>query len=272
MLSKYKAALFDIGLNPGESRIIVRNNSLREKLYGRKVSSQTVNTIEDFATFLYMRDSDSIDEYQIAIRTLARAIQRCIFKESQHASFDQLSKPNNIDKEHWKKIITTVQKKMVSTTELLKLYQTWGQWKTVLTNTLSSAYFNTIPEMENITPNFGRLRDHVKDTSILGTFEVTVTSPPCRIETIHSCKGMSLDAVLFMSTYQKNGAETGAYWADWFAKNQTDTEESHRLAYVAFSRARHLLMLGIPNPPSSPVSDEQKELLKSIGFIIDCIE
>ena len=83
---------------------------------------------------------------------------------------------------------------------------------------------------------------------------------------------MSLDAVLFMSTYQKNGAETGAYWADWFAKNQTDTEESHRLAYVAFSRARHLLMLGIPNPPSSPVSDEQKELLKSIGFIIDCIE
>ena len=83
---------------------------------------------------------------------------------------------------------------------------------------------------------------------------------------------MSLDAVLFMSAYQKNNAETGAYWTDWFAKDLANLEENHRLAYVAFSRARYLLMLGIPNPPSAPVSDEQKEQLKSIGFILECIE
>lgn len=91
------------------------------------------------------------------------------------------------------------------------------------------------------------------------SFQATEAPPLCKIETIHGCKGMSLDAVLFMSAYQKNNAETGAYWTDWFAKDLANLEENHRLAYVAFSRARYLLMLGIPNPPSAPVSDEQKE-------------
>ena len=126
--------------------------------------------------------------------------------------------------------------------------------------------------MECSTLNLGRLRDHVKDTPVCTTFEAVAVSPPCKIETIHSCKGMSLDAVLFMSTYQKNADETGAYWADWFAKDRNALEENHRLAYVAFSRARHLLILGIPNPPSSPLAKEQLDKLKSIGFTVECIE
>ena len=272
VLAKYELVLTEIGLDPHESRVIVRNNSLRQKLYGRKVSSQTVNTIEDFASFLYLRDSDSIDDYQMSIRVLARATQRCFFKAQQHATFDQLSKPENVDNELWRRIITAIQDRMLNTTELLDLNQTWGQWKNKLISTLSSEYLGTIPGMESLTFNFGRLRDHVKDTPVCTTFKAATALPPCKIETIHSCKGMSLDAVLFVSAYQKNADETGAYWTDWFAKDRSSLEENHRLAYVAFSRARHLLMLGIPNPPSSPLSEEQKEMFKSIGFSVECIE
>ena len=40
------------------------------------------------------------------------------------------------------------------------------------------------------------------------------------------------------------------------------------LAYVAFSRAKHLLALGIPNPPSAPLSETDKKVLKDYGFEI----
>lgn len=272
VLAKFEEALQDIGLSLDESRIIVRNNSLREKLYGRNAPNQTVNTIEDFANFLLMRKNDNVDDFQLATRVLARAIQRCFFKTQQHSSFEQLSRPETIDSGEWRKLIIAIQNKMITTEKLQNLELTWGEWKTELINTFTSAYLNSVPGLEHLAPDFGKLRKKVKDTPVCSSFQATEALPLCKIETIHGCKGMSLDAVLFMSAYQKNNAETGAYWTDWFAKDLANLEENHRLAYVAFSRARYLLMLGIPNPPSSPISDEQKEQLESIGFILECIE
>lgn len=45
--------------------------------------------------------------------------------------------------------------------------------------------------------------------------------------------------------------------------------EGNRLAYVAFSRARHLFVLGIPNPPSSQLNKSQLQLLLQAGFRIE---
>ena len=86
-----------------------------------------------------------------------------------------------------------------------------------------------------------------------------------RIETIHGCKGMSLDAVLFMSTYQaSNDEHSGGYWKQWF--DVENIGEENRLAYVAFSRARYLLALGIPKPKT--FSEEDRQILCNIGFEI----
>ena len=88
------------------------------------------------------------------------------------------------------------------------------------------------------------------------------------IETIHGCKGMSLDSVLFVSSYKKSDSSSGAHWRDWFQHNEAGLSVSHRLAYVAFSRAKHLLSLGIPNPPSAPLNETDKEMLIDYGFEI----
>ena len=50
----------------------------------------------------------------------------------------------------------------------------------------------------------GKIRKKVKDLHVCSSFQSTEALPLCKIETIHGCKGMSLDAVLFMSAYQKN--------------------------------------------------------------------
>lgn len=81
-------------------------------------------------------------------------------------------------------------------------------------------------------------------------------------------KGMSLDSVLFVSSYTKSASSSGAHWRDWFQHNETGISEAHRLAYVAFSRAKHLLALGIPNPHSAPLSEADKQMLTDCGFEI----
>ncbi len=83
---------------------------------------------------------------------------------------------------------------------------------------------------------------------------------------------MSLDAVLFMSTYKRSHEqESGSHWYDWFASDSSSINEGNRLAYVSFSRARHLLVLGIPNPPSSKLNSSQLQLLVHAGFRIETL-
>ena len=85
------------------------------------------------------------------------------------------------------------------------------------------------------------------------------------IETIHGCKGMSLDAVFFLSSYQAgNDEHSGGYWKQWF--NREDIGEENRLAYVAFSRARYFLALGIPKPKG--FSNTDRKILIDAGFVI----
>ena len=74
---------------------------------------------------------------------------------------------------------------------------------------------------------------------------------------------MSLDSVLFMSSYKKsNNQDSRTFWREWFDLEYIG--EKNRLAYVAFSRARHLLVLGIPK--SSKFTDKDKETLINFGF------
>lgn len=120
--------------------------------------NQTVNTIEDFANFLVIRKNDNVDDYQLAIRVLARAIQRCFFKTQQHFSFEQLSRPETIDSGKWRKLIIAIQNKIIATENLQNLELTWGEWKTELINTFTSAYLNSVPGLEHLAPDFGKLR------------------------------------------------------------------------------------------------------------------
>ena len=106
------------------------------------------------------------------------------------------------------------------------------------------------------------------------TFEASNTSienNDLLVETIHSCKGMSLQSVLFVSAYNQSSNASGSYWKDWFVNEGETIGEAQRLAYVAFSRAKHLLAVGIPNPKSSPISTKEIEMLKEMGFyLFDC--
>ena len=243
---------------------IVRNNSVKNKILGKKVTTGTINTIEDFAHFVYLRKYNSLECFRGSTRVLARAIQRAFFVNEVHGNSNNLYKPERLESAEWNAIIVSVQKKLIADSAVTDLNKTWSAWKKTLASCLGN--IDIIPSH---TIELKSIRRGMKDEKVIDTFSNSIDHDiSITIETIHGCKGMSLDSVLFVSSYTKSVSSSGAHWRDWFQHNETGISEAHRLAYVAFSRAKHLLALGIPNPHSAPLSEADKQMLTDCGFEI----
>ena len=73
----------------------------------------------------------------------------------------------------------------------------------------------------------------------LPLFEAQANFPAIRQETIHQVKGESIEAVLVLGS--------SMFWNSVVGSVINDTNsEDRRLAYVAMTRARHLLVVGLP--------------------------
>ncbi|MFX1521561.1 MAG: UvrD-helicase domain-containing protein [Promethearchaeota archaeon] len=79
-----------------------------------------------------------------------------------------------------------------------------------------------------------------------------------QINTIHSVKGQTFDSIMLVSAPSSKGTEEG-YWSQWL---QDRTSEAARLAYVASSRPKHLLIWAVPN-----MNDGNLAQLTELGFI-----
>jgi len=90
-----------------------------------------------------------------------------------------------------------------------------------------------------------KLGHHIKTTGLtkenrsLPLFEAVSQFPPVRQDTIHQVKGESIDAVLVIGSAR--------FWNSVVKAVENDeSSEDRRLAYVAMTRARHLLVVGLP--------------------------
>jgi superfamily I DNA/RNA helicase len=104
-------------------------------------------------------------------------------------------------------------------------------------------------QLENLIKEIGlqcdaKLGHHIKTTGLakekksLPLFDSVSEFPPVRQDTIHQVKGESIDAVLVIGSTKFWNSVVSA------AKNNTSSED-RRLAYVAMTRARHLLVVGL---------------------------
>lgn len=264
LVNYYTNILNEEGLLLEESRIIVRNNSVKNMILGNKATTGTINTIEDYARFVYLRKSDKLECFQESTRVLARAIQRTFFANEVHGNFNNLYMPEGFELSDWNAIIVSVQNKLLSDRDVTDLNKTWSVWKKALAKCLKNIDIISAYTIDLKSIRSG-MRDKIVADSFFSSCDHDISIP---IETIHGCKGMSLDSVLFVSSYAKSDSSSGAHWRDWFQHNEGGLNEAHRLAYVAFSRAKHLLALGIPNPPSAPLSEADKQMLIDYGFKI----
>ncbi|MCI1580603.1 MAG: ATP-dependent helicase [Clostridium beijerinckii] len=245
------------------SRVIVRNNNLKNKLLGLKTQVKSSNILEDLARAIYLSiNGKDISEFRTAFLLFAKAIQKIYFKDSEHLNGTYFYKPSIIDMSEWKEIVSRIKNILISQNVLLDFSKCWNEWKSSLEEVVIKLVM-TLPDLTDKEYDLGRIRNGNAKKTVQEILFRNNSTMEYKIETIHSCKGMSLDAVLFMSSYQTSGdKESGAYWKQWFDREIIN--ENNRLAYVSFSRAKQLLALGIPN--SSTFTDEDKVILESCGF------
>ncbi|WP_176494660.1 ATP-dependent helicase [Anaerocolumna aminovalerica] len=268
VINKFYDVVKKNNLELDNSRIIVRNNSLINKLIGIKNQVQSSNNLEDIATavYLFIKCND-ISDFKSGFLLLAKSIQKIYFKDEEHLNRNFYYKPTDIEMNEWRKLLAVVYNILKLNLKIEDYSKTWTEWKKILKEVMEKQISN-LPILSEKHLNLGSIRSGYANKTLNKTlFLNNQNTCKLRTETIHGCKGMSLDAVLLFSTYQtSNSSDSGSYWRQWFDKTLID--EKNRLAYVAFSRAKYLLALAIPK--TNTFSDIDMELLRNHGFkIID---
>ena len=265
-VNRFHEYVLENNLNTRESRIIVRNNNLKNKLLGMKSNSQSPNNLETIAQIIYLLNRENqISDFKVLFDMLAKSIQRTFYKTSEHLNSQFLYRPKEIESKDWKGILFKVRNILKEAEQLNDFSVTWTVWKKTL-NKLMTENIKVLPGLSGCTYDIGIIRKGNKDKVVEKTlFDNKDGDLGYAIETIHGCKGMSLDAVFFLSSYQAgNDEHSGGYWKQWFDRGNIG--EENRLAYVTFSRARYLLALGIPKPKS--FSEADRKVLEDAGFKI----
>lgn len=264
-INKFHEYVLENNLSIKESRIIVRNNNLKNRLLGLN-NNEGLNNLETIAQTVYLLNQKSqVSDFKMLFEMLARSVQRTFFKTSEHLNSQFFYRPKELDNKDWKRILFKIMNLLKESPQLYDFSVTWTEWKNTL-NKLMMESIKVLPELSVCTYNIGIIRKGNKDKVVKKTlFNDEEGNLSYSIETIHGCKGMSLDAVFFLSSYQAaNGDHSGGYWKQWF--NREEVGEENRLAYVAFSRARYLLALGIPKPKN--FSEADRKILEDAGFEI----
>lgn len=112
--------------------------------------------------------------------------------------------------------------------------------------------------------NVPNLNNRIKKTGLddqemqLPLLETETLFPTIRQETIHQVKGESIDAVLVVGSAKFWNSVVEAVVSD----TDSSDSEDRRLAYVAMTRARHLLLIALP----ASHYDKHIEKWKSWGF------
>lgn len=264
---KFTELIKENNLSMKNSRIIVRNNALKNKLLGVKNKNKSSNTLEDLAEAIYLAiNKANISEFKMSFELLAKSIQRIYFADVECLNKQYFYKPVEMEMHEWKKLLFDIKNIFILNDELLNFSKTWDDWKEELKNTMDKSV-NVLPSLEKRKYKLDKIRSGNKDKTLEEVlfYNADDNYIEHKIETIHGCKGMSLDAVLFISSYNKsNDEDSGGHWKDWF--DVAEISEKNRLAYVAFSRAKHMLVLGIPKINKFGKND--KKILTDNGFKI----
>ena len=250
------AAFIDIlnrfGISSENAVVLVRTKSAKQKLSNGSSNDYKTHPIIN-AIQLWQKNEPVAR--QTALNLLAYQLQRWMGfhgKSNNYYYSDEVCS-NSVS---WRLLLRNILVELcfdLATTTMDKL--TYGSWYSKNKERVISViahHLNTIgqslPEITLRTP---------KGTSKQSIGQVKLTDEePLRIETIHSAKGGTFDAVLLLSSPKAHG-KTG-FWENWLKSN----EESGRIGYVASTRPRYLLCWGVSN-----LTPEQRRQLEEMGFL-----
>lgn len=241
---------FDISTE--NAAVLVRTQSAKQKLNSGFSNDYKIHPIIN--AIQLWQQNDPVAQ-QTALSLIALQLQRWMGfygKSSNYYYSDEVC-PNSVS---WRLLLRNILVGLCTDPAMIAMDKlTYGSWysanKRKVVGVIDrhlSAIGKTLPEITIRTPN-GTAKHQICRVKL-------DTEEQLRVETIHSVKGATFDAVLLLSSPNANG-KTG-FWENWLKSN----EESGRIAYVASTRPRYLLCWGVRN-----LASEQKHQLEGMGFV-----
>lgn len=241
---------FDIPIK--DAVVLVRTQTAKQKLsHGPSNDHKTHPVIN--AIQLWQQNEPVAR--QTALSLLAYQLQRWMGfhgKSNNYYYSDEVC-PNAVS---WRLLLRDILVELCSDPAMATVDElTYGSWYSTNKEKVISIiahHLNTIeqnlPEITIRTP---------KGTAKLPIYPVKLTEDEqLRVETIHSVKGGTFDAVLLLSSPDGRG-KTG-FWESWL----NPEDESGRIGYVASTRPRYLLCWGVKS-----LASVQRQALEKLGLI-----
>lgn len=246
-----------------DNRVLVRQNSVRLQIEKSTRKDYDENEPLIVATQLWQQGSQQ--QMSSALELAGKQISRWLGGGRTKSNYYC---PNEISSVfHWRIFLMNVLMEILQSDNLSNFDLTYGKWhewgRKELGAILKKNYsiISAYDEVDN--RNFDNLLDgknfrasRGKSSVIIGNLEEKLKSN-IPIMTIHGSKGCTFDTTLVISS--KDAKSKGGHWKEHWLNG---TGEAKRIGYVASTRARHLLVWGVPK-----LTKSDRSLLQTYGFV-----
>jgi DNA helicase-2/ATP-dependent DNA helicase PcrA len=247
----------------GENRILVRQNSLRLQL--EKSTHNDYDEKEPLIVAAQLWQQGSKLQMTLALELAGKQISRW-FGGSRTKSNYYCPK-EIVSVFRWRIFLMKVLMEILQSRNLSNFKLTYGKWHEYARKELGDILRNNY----SLIADYDDVKDRNFNNLITGkTFKVSSgngsivigdldekAKSVIPIMTIHGSKGCTFDTTLVISS--KDAKSIGGHWKKHWINGEG---EAKRIGYVASTRARHMLVWGVPK-----LNDTDRELLESYGFI-----
>ena len=231
-LAAFQRLTGQAGVSINSAAVVCRAHGQLESLRGKVNYTNLKGKAKELATAAFLRDSRH--DYRGASHTVERIVRELTGDDPLWERID--TDPNSRER---MAVALAIWKFVKSPDRLTPVSQLGDTWIPSMRTQLASL-------IEEIGLQcHAKLGQHIKATGLsaaqkaLPLFESVHEFPEVRQDTIHQVKGESIDAVLVIGSTR--------FWNSVMAAVRSgDNTEDRRLAYVAMTRARHLLVVGLP--------------------------
>jgi len=214
------------------SAVVCRGHDQLDSLRGDRNYTKLQGKAKDLARAAFLRDSRH--KYRGAFEIVARMVREFTGDDPRWERID--ANPDSSERMSMDLAIWRFVKNQGQLPPVAELGEKWIA-------TVREQLENLIKELDLQCD--AKLGYHIKTTGLpkekksLPLFEAVSEFPAVRQDTIHQVKGESIDAVLVIGSAK--------FWNSVVKAVENDvSSEDRRLAYVAMTRARHLLVVGLP--------------------------
>ena len=247
-VNKYEAVLAKANIHQRDAAIVCRGNVQLETLRGQVNYSKLKGKTSELALAAFYRDVRK--DFHRAFKMVSAVIEEI----TKDAGFWEIIE-NNPESEQARDAKLKIWQFVRSSTGLPSINTSGADWVEELRKNLSLMFkgfgMTQLPTLGHFIKKTGLAVEQLT----LPLFQPHTLFPPIRQETIHQVKGESIDGVLVVGSSKFFNSVVQAITAN-------TNEEERRLAYVAMTRARHLLVVGLPKAHF----DEHEKLWNSWGF------